>query len=109
MTEHVTTSAGDTVGYDRRGESPAVVFVAGAGPFRAIDPQTTGTAEILADRGFTTVVHDRAASLATALPDAVRAELPGSQHSWEPGAMADLLARSIGGRRSPTTPGPARR
>ncbi|RFU20706.1 alpha/beta fold hydrolase [Geodermatophilus marinus] len=59
MTEHVTTSAGDTVGYDRRGEGPAVVFVAGAGPFRAIDPRTTETAEILADRGFSTVVHDR--------------------------------------------------
>ena len=59
MTEHVTTSHGDTVGYDRRGEGPAVVFVAGAGPFRAIDPQTTETAEILAQRGFTTVVHDR--------------------------------------------------
>ncbi|SDY94492.1 Alpha/beta hydrolase family protein [Geodermatophilus africanus] len=59
MTEHVTTSRGDTVGFDRRGEGPAVVFVAGAGPFRAIDPQTTETAELLAGRGFTTVVHDR--------------------------------------------------
>jgi pimeloyl-ACP methyl ester carboxylesterase len=59
VTEHVTTSRGDTVGYDRRGEGPAVVFVAGAGPFRAIDPQTTETAELLAQRGFTTVVHDR--------------------------------------------------
>lgn len=59
MTERVTTSRGDTVGYDRRGEGPAVVFVAGAGPFRAIDPQTTQTAELLAERGFTTVVHDR--------------------------------------------------
>ncbi|SEL25756.1 Alpha/beta hydrolase family protein [Blastococcus sp. DSM 46786] len=59
LTQHVTTSRGDTVGYDRRGEGPAVVFVAGAGPFRAIDPQTTETAELLAERGFTTVVHDR--------------------------------------------------
>ena len=59
MTEHVTTSRGDTVGFDRRGEGPAVVFVAGAGPFRAIDPRTTETAELLAGRGFTTVVHDR--------------------------------------------------
>jgi len=50
---------GDTIGYNRRGEGPAVVFVAGAGPFRAIDPQTTETADILAERGFTTVVHDR--------------------------------------------------
>ncbi len=59
MSDHLTTSLGDTVGYDRRGEGPAVLFVAGAGPFRAMDPQTTETAEILADRGFTTVVHDR--------------------------------------------------
>jgi pimeloyl-ACP methyl ester carboxylesterase len=59
MTEQVTTSRGDTVGYDRRGEGPAVVFVAGAGPFRAMDPQTTETAELLAERGFTTLVHDR--------------------------------------------------
>jgi pimeloyl-ACP methyl ester carboxylesterase len=59
VTGHVTTSRGDTIGYDRRGEGPAVVFVAGAGPFRAMDPQTTETAEILAERGFTTVVHDR--------------------------------------------------
>lgn len=59
MTEYVTTSRGDTVGYDRRGEGPGVVFVAGAGPFRAIDPQTTETAELLAQHGFTTVVHDR--------------------------------------------------
>ncbi len=59
MTDHVTTSRGDTVAYDRRGQGPAVVFVAGAGPFRAIDPQTTETAELLAQRGFTTVVHDR--------------------------------------------------
>ena len=59
MTEHVTTSRGDTIGYDRRGDGPAVVFVVGAGPFRAIDPQTSETAELLAQRGFTTVVHDR--------------------------------------------------
>ncbi|WP_091367448.1 alpha/beta hydrolase [Geodermatophilus telluris] len=57
--EHVTTSRGDTVGYERRGEGPAVVLVAGAGPFRAIDPQTSETAGLLAERGFTTVVHDR--------------------------------------------------
>jgi pimeloyl-ACP methyl ester carboxylesterase len=59
VTEHVTTSRGDTVGFDRRGDGPAVVFVAGAGPFRAMDPQTTETAGLLAERGFTTVVHDR--------------------------------------------------
>ncbi|MGX5656392.1 alpha/beta hydrolase [Geodermatophilus nigrescens] len=59
MTEYGTTATGDRIGFDRRGSGPAVVFIAGAGPFRAIDPQTTATAELLAGRGRTTVVHDR--------------------------------------------------
>lgn len=59
MSDFVITSAGDRLSYDRRGDGPAVVFVAGAGPFRAIDPQTSEVAELLASRGFTTVVHDR--------------------------------------------------
>lgn len=59
MTDYATTSLGDRVGYDRRGDGPAVVFVAGAGPFRAMDPQTTRTAELLSQRGLTTVVYDR--------------------------------------------------
>ena len=42
-----------------RGTGPWVIFVAGAGPWREIDPATTATAELLADRGFTTVVYDR--------------------------------------------------
>jgi pimeloyl-ACP methyl ester carboxylesterase len=59
MTEHVTTSRGDTVAYDRRGDGPGLVFVAGAGPFRAIDPVTTETAERVSEHGVTTVVLDR--------------------------------------------------
>jgi pimeloyl-ACP methyl ester carboxylesterase len=39
-----------------------------------------------------------AASLAAALPDARRAEVAGAQHSWEPAAMADLVARFLGSR-----------
>jgi hypothetical protein len=38
MTEFTTTTTGDQVAYDRRGAGPAPIFVAGAGPFRAIDP-----------------------------------------------------------------------
>jgi pimeloyl-ACP methyl ester carboxylesterase len=53
------TSLGDSVGFDRYGSGPAIVFVAGAGPYRAIDGETTATAQALAERGFTTVVHDR--------------------------------------------------
>jgi pimeloyl-ACP methyl ester carboxylesterase len=59
MTHHTTSMAGDHIGFDRYGEGPAVVFVAGAGPFRAIDPVTTRTAELVAEQGFTAVVYDR--------------------------------------------------
>lgn len=58
-TATATTARGDRVTYDLRGSGPAVVFVAGAGPFRAVDPVTTRTAELLAQAGVTTVVFDR--------------------------------------------------
>ena len=54
-----TTARGDRVTYDLRGSGPALVFVAGAGPFRATDPVTTETAERAAALGLTTVVFDR--------------------------------------------------
>ncbi|MCS5718528.1 alpha/beta hydrolase [Herbiconiux sp. CPCC 205763] len=59
MTEYTTTARGDRVAYDLRGSGPAIVFVAGAGPFRAIDPWTTETAERAADLGLATLVFDR--------------------------------------------------
>lgn len=60
MTQHVTSVTGDHVGFDRYGDGgPAVVFVAGAGPFRATDPVTTRTAELCADQGLTALVFDR--------------------------------------------------
>jgi pimeloyl-ACP methyl ester carboxylesterase len=59
VTEYVTTARGDRVGFDRYGTGPALVFVAGAGPFRASDPITTETAERAAELGLTTVVFDR--------------------------------------------------
>lgn len=59
MSSFVTTENNDRVAFDRRGDGPAILFVAGAGPWRAIDPGTTETAELLADRGFTTIVYDR--------------------------------------------------
>lgn len=58
-TATVSTASGDRVTYDLRGSGPAVVFVAGAGPFRAVDPVTTRTAGLLAQEGVTTVVFDR--------------------------------------------------
>lgn len=59
MTEFTHTAYGDRVGYDLRGSGPGLVFVAGAGPFRAMDPWTTETAERAAELGLTTVVFDR--------------------------------------------------
>jgi pimeloyl-ACP methyl ester carboxylesterase len=58
-TDLVTTAAGDRVAYDLRGSGPALIFVAGAGPYRATDPVTTETAERAAALGLTTVVFDR--------------------------------------------------
>lgn len=57
MTEFATTSRGDRVAYDRRGTGPGLVFISGAGPFRATDPVTTATAEAMT--GATTIVYDR--------------------------------------------------
>lgn len=59
MTDYATTSSGDRVSYELRGTGPAVVFVSGAGPWRAIDPITDPTAELAAAQGITTVVYDR--------------------------------------------------
>lgn len=59
MSEFVTTATGDRIAYDRHGTGPALVFVAGAGPWRAIDPETTRTAELLAGLGVSAIVYDR--------------------------------------------------
>ena len=59
MSEFITTRLGDRVDFDHRGSGPALIFVAGAGPFRAIDPWTTATAEAAADLGISTLVYDR--------------------------------------------------
>ncbi|MET4782898.1 alpha/beta hydrolase [Glaciihabitans sp. UYNi722] len=59
MSDFVTTSRGDRVAYDHRGSGPALIFIAGAGPYRAIDPVTTATAEAAAEQGISTIVYDR--------------------------------------------------
>ena len=59
MSEFVTTTEGDRIAYDRRGDGPALIFVVGAGPWREIDPVTTRTAELLAEHAVTTIVYDR--------------------------------------------------
>ena len=59
MSEVVTTDAGDRVAFDRYGSGPAIIFVSGAGPWRAMDPTTTRTAELLGERRVTAIVYDR--------------------------------------------------
>ncbi|QDZ15261.1 alpha/beta fold hydrolase [Humibacter ginsenosidimutans] len=58
-TQWVATPAGDRVAYDVRGDGPAVILVAGAGPYRGTDPNTPRTADLLAERGIRTLLYDR--------------------------------------------------
>jgi pimeloyl-ACP methyl ester carboxylesterase len=60
MTEHVTSSRGDRVAYDRYGTAggPALVLVAGAGSLRGGGP-VTATAELLVAQGVDVLVPDR--------------------------------------------------
>ncbi len=59
MTDFAVTGAGDRIGFDRCGEGPGIVFIAGAGPFRATDATTTATAQLAARSGTSTLVYDR--------------------------------------------------
>jgi pimeloyl-ACP methyl ester carboxylesterase len=59
MTDYVTSELGDRIGFDRYGSGPAVVFVAGAGPYRAGDPHTTETAQRAAELSVSALVYDR--------------------------------------------------
>lgn len=62
VSHQLETRRGDPVGYDLRGEpgsGPALVFVAGAGPYRATDSITGPTAERVSQSGVATVVWDR--------------------------------------------------
>lgn len=65
MSLTLTTARGDLIAYDHHLASGseaadvAVVFIAGAGVFRAIDPQTTETGERLARAGVDALVFDR--------------------------------------------------
>ncbi|SDS06814.1 alpha/beta fold hydrolase [Agrococcus carbonis] len=61
-TRFAQTSAGDRIAFELHGEPsarPGAVFVAGAGPFRAIDPTTTETARLAAEQGVQALVYDR--------------------------------------------------
>ena len=54
----VTSRDGTIIGYDRKGQGPAIIFVAGATQYRAVDRTTPGMADDLADR-FTIANYDR--------------------------------------------------
>ncbi|NNC12274.1 alpha/beta hydrolase [Planctomonas sp. JC2975] len=58
-TRWVTTEAGDRVAYEVRGEGRPVIFIAGAGPYRASDPTPAITADLMAERGISTILYDR--------------------------------------------------
>ena len=55
----VTSTDGTTIDYDAYGNGPTVIFIAGAGQHRAIDPRTAEIAHQLAAQGFRTVDYDR--------------------------------------------------
>jgi pimeloyl-ACP methyl ester carboxylesterase len=55
----VTSADGTLIDYESYGDGPAVIFIGGAGTYRAIDEATTATARQLAAEGFTAVEYDR--------------------------------------------------
>jgi pimeloyl-ACP methyl ester carboxylesterase len=54
----VQSRDGTRIGFDRRGEGPVIIFVAGATQYRAVDTTTPVMADALANR-FTIVTYDR--------------------------------------------------
>ncbi|WP_308466655.1 alpha/beta fold hydrolase [Rathayibacter soli] len=59
MTEYVTSADGTRIAYDRVGDGPTVILVAGAMQFRGFSPQTVALCQALAARGFTVINYDR--------------------------------------------------
>jgi pimeloyl-ACP methyl ester carboxylesterase len=55
----VTSRDGTVIDFDRYGEGPAVIFIAGTTQYRTTDPVTSQTARLLGEAGFTAVVYDR--------------------------------------------------
>jgi pimeloyl-ACP methyl ester carboxylesterase len=55
----VTSADGTRISYDSVGEGPALVLVAGATQYRAVDQTTPKLQALLADGGFTVINYDR--------------------------------------------------
>jgi len=50
---------GTAIGYDKIGSGPAVILIAGATQYRAIDHQTPELARLLSEAGFSVINYDR--------------------------------------------------
>lgn len=59
MSEFVTSKDGTRIAFDRVGDGPGVILVAGAFQFRAFDEPTVELAGQLAEEGFTVINYDR--------------------------------------------------
>jgi pimeloyl-ACP methyl ester carboxylesterase len=59
MSEFITSPDGTRIAYDRVGDGPVVILVAGAMQFRGFDPATATMARLLAGKGFAVVNYDR--------------------------------------------------
>src|SRR2546422_605368 len=59
MSEFAISKDGTRIAYERDGEGPAVILVAGAMQFRGFDPTTVEMAKLLAAKGFTVFNYDR--------------------------------------------------
>src|SRR4029453_5622003 len=59
MSEFLTSKDGTRIAYERAGQGPVVILVAGAMQFRGFDPTTVHMAGLLAEKGFTAVNYDR--------------------------------------------------
>lgn len=59
MSQTLTTSQGDLIAFEAHGTGPPLVFITGAGSYRANDPTFPETAELVATHGVSTVVYDR--------------------------------------------------
>ena len=50
---------GTAIGYDKIGAGPAVILIAGATQYRAIDQQSPELARLLSEAGFSVINYDR--------------------------------------------------
>jgi pimeloyl-ACP methyl ester carboxylesterase len=64
-------------------------------PRRELWADVTAPTVVLLGTSAFPFFSDAADSIVAALPDAVRAEVPGSGHGWQPADMAEVLASHL--------------